>query len=544
MITIGNSIVEATMSKRSRFFEYLPYRHITRNYWKNDKNMEWIACPKPSMDDDMYDETFWDQPHDERYRRMHSYDFCVTEKEPVFDAADISRVGRDIFVQKSMTTNNGGIEWLRRTFEPKGMRVNPVHFPYDLHPSHIDCTFVPLRPPTKGSDGIVLVNPERPPLKSQAQLWLQNGWRFLTVAMPASDRRPAFSQSSKWLSMNLLSLSERCLVIEENEVPLYNLLEDNDFDVLTIPFRHAYEFGGALHCTTWDIKRDDSCVDYFPIRDIEVDRRHQNLAVFNDVDTMTLPPCGGLTDPSLTTPITKLNEYIPVQKSVVKDCLIQSGYDIWTDPAQINDDHEEISDQPLMERWEKPYMEALADEAVGNGGVVLEVGFGLGLAAHRIQRHDNVTEHIIIESNPSVAQSLKAFAREHSNVTPKIGKWQEVIKTLPKHSVDRIFYNAYADNKTELHIHQFLFAKEAWEILKPGGTFVYCNLSSTDELKNRFATWQELFQETQHPHLYVVGFRAADIKVFPFSPMTIKQRGHCEYFQHESAMIAKAVKPE
>ena len=83
-----------------------------------------------------------------------------------FDAADISRVGRDLFVQVSMTTNNAGIDWLRREFEPEGMRVNTVHFPYDLHPSHIDCTFVPLRPPNGlfGTQGLAMYNPDRPPL--------------------------------------------------------------------------------------------------------------------------------------------------------------------------------------------------------------------------------------------------------------------------------------------------------------------------------------------------------------------------------------------
>jgi len=42
-----------------------------------------------------------------------------------------------------------------------------------------------------------------------------------------------------------------------------------------------------------------------------------------------------------------------------------------------------IDDQPVMESWEKPYMEKLADLAAEDGGDILEIGFGLGLSGKR-----------------------------------------------------------------------------------------------------------------------------------------------------------------
>ncbi|MBC6417995.1 MAG: glycine amidinotransferase, partial [Prochloron sp. SP5CPC1] len=51
MITFGNEILEATMSRRARFFEYLPYRKLIYEYWNQDPNMVWNATPKPSMAD-------------------------------------------------------------------------------------------------------------------------------------------------------------------------------------------------------------------------------------------------------------------------------------------------------------------------------------------------------------------------------------------------------------------------------------------------------------------------------------------------------------
>ena len=54
------------------------------------------------------------------------------------------------------------------------------------------------------------------------------------------------------------------IVIEENETELYKLLHDElGFDVLTTPFRKCYEFGGALHCATCDIRRRDTIQDFF-----------------------------------------------------------------------------------------------------------------------------------------------------------------------------------------------------------------------------------------------------------------------------------------
>mmetsp|Transcript_18925 Transcript_18925/g.44018 ORF Transcript_18925/g.44018 Transcript_18925/m.44018 type:complete len:500 (-) Transcript_18925:82-1581(-) len=282
MITLGNTILEATMSKRCRYFENLACRKICLELWRADpERVRFLACPKPSMADSMYHHDFFGLSQEERFQRMRSYTFCVNETEPVFDAADITRVGRDIFVQKSMTTNDSGIKWLTSHFPD--LRVHPVHFPYDLYPSHIDCTFVPLRPPG-GGDGLVLINPERPPLRSEAELWRKNGWKLLNAPLPAQFDRPAFSQSSYWLSMNLLSLSQESVVIEENEIPLYNLLQEHGFDPVTVPMRHMYEFGGAIHCCTWDIKRDDSCTDYFPEQ--EYTRSHLYSNTFTDVEVV------------------------------------------------------------------------------------------------------------------------------------------------------------------------------------------------------------------------------------------------------------------
>ena len=191
VITVGNTAIEATMSRRDRYFENFAVRKILQDLWCEDPNMLWKAAPKPSMADEMYDASWWDWTPDERWEHMRKYKYCITNEEPLFDAADITRCGKDIFVQTSMTCNYAGIEWLRRELEPQGIRVHSAHFPYDLAPSHIDCTFVVLGP------NLVLTNPERPIAEKDAEFWHQNGWDFVDCGQPDNPERPAFSQSSK-----------------------------------------------------------------------------------------------------------------------------------------------------------------------------------------------------------------------------------------------------------------------------------------------------------------------------------------------------------
>ncbi|MBC2879507.1 MULTISPECIES: glycine amidinotransferase [Streptomyces] len=260
MITLGNEIVEATMSRRARYFEYQAYRKLVYSYWNADPRVTWTVAPKPSMADAMYREDFWEWPLEKRHAEMHNSEFCVTQDEVVFDAADMSRFGRDILVQESMTTNRAGIHWLKRHLEPRGFRVHPVHFPLDFFPSHIDCTFVPLRP------GLVLTNPERPLREGEERMFHDNGWELIEAPQPtsANDEMPRYCQSSKWLSMNVLSVSPSTVICEEREKPLHDLLDKLGFEVLPVPFRDVFEYGGSLHCATWDVHREGGREDYFP----------------------------------------------------------------------------------------------------------------------------------------------------------------------------------------------------------------------------------------------------------------------------------------
>lgn len=258
LLTVGHEICEATMSLRSRWFEYLAYRPVLNQFFEDDPEFRWEAAPKPRLTDASYRRDYWSDAVSEEQRRQWVRDkvFVTTEEEPLFDAADICRLGRDLFVQLALTTNMKGVDWLRRHFPEH--RVHAVNFPDDTHPIHIDATFVPLRP------GLVLSNPRRPLPEEQLEIFRKNGWEVVTAAKPAHETSPPLCSSSVWLSMNCLVLDPKTVCVEASEVHQIEQFEKLGFEVLPVPFRDVYSFGGGLHCSTADVYREGTCEDYFP----------------------------------------------------------------------------------------------------------------------------------------------------------------------------------------------------------------------------------------------------------------------------------------
>ncbi|MQX37050.1 serine/threonine protein kinase [Roseospira navarrensis] len=258
LLTVGPEIVEATMSFRCRWFEYLAYRPLLTRYFEADPAFRHTAAPKPRLTDRSFRPGYLDDAIGVQTRLDWTARkvFVTTEEEILFDAADVIRLGRDLIVQHGFTTNRKGIAWLRRHFPDH--RVHAAHFPGDPYPAHIDCTLVPLCP------GLILSNPTRPLPEHLRSLFRTNDWQVVEAAPPAHAEPPPLCYSSVWLSMNVLMLDARTVCVEKTEVHQAEQLDRLGFEVVPVALRDAYPFGGGLHCCTADVYRAGDRTDYLP----------------------------------------------------------------------------------------------------------------------------------------------------------------------------------------------------------------------------------------------------------------------------------------
>ncbi len=106
----------------------------------------------------------------------------------------------------------------------------------------------------------------------------------------------------------------------------------------------------------------------------------------------------------------------------------------------MNDKHQ------VMMQWEKPLMEKCIDELNPRNGDVLEIGFGMGYSARRIQKY-NPKSHTIIEMDKNVITKAKLDLGFHptlgnyENIIWVEGTWQKELNKLGK--FDFIFFDDY-----------------------------------------------------------------------------------------------------
>ena len=101
LLTVGKEMLEATMSYRCRWFEYLCYRPLLQQYYMEDPKMRHESAPKPRLTDEDYRPDYLSDKIGEQKRLEWTADkfFVTTEEEPLFDAADVLRFGKDLVVQ-------------------------------------------------------------------------------------------------------------------------------------------------------------------------------------------------------------------------------------------------------------------------------------------------------------------------------------------------------------------------------------------------------------------------------------------------------------
>jgi len=200
----------------------------------------------------------------------------------------------------------------------------------------------------------------------------------------------------------------------------------------------------------------------------------------------------------------------------------------WAKAEAIFDEHTlKIAGHPVMEDWERDYMDILAEIATSRGGHVLEVGYGLGLSARAIQAK-NIVQHFVIECHPDVLSRCITEMRhpiENNRIHILSGFWEDITVVLANETFDGILFDTYPLREEEIHANHFWFFKEAYRLLKPGGVLTYYS----DEAKS--------FSGVHMRKLLEAGFESQNIggEICEVSPPV-----DCEYW-HERTMLAPKV---
>ena len=238
-LVIGDEIIETPMAWRSRYFEGDAYRRLFKDYFR--RGARWTSAPRPQLTDDIFDYNYTIPNYGEPLR------FLTTEFEPVFDAADFARAGRDIFVTRSNVTNEMGITWLERHL---GDRFRIHRMPSKCrNPMHIDSTFLILGPKR------ALVNPDY--LDLDALPPVLKDWELLIAPRPdpVDDIMEKISMCSPWTSINVLSIDEKRVIVEERQPSLIKAFKEWGYEPIPCDFIAYGPFGGAFHCATLDTRR-------------------------------------------------------------------------------------------------------------------------------------------------------------------------------------------------------------------------------------------------------------------------------------------------
>jgi N-dimethylarginine dimethylaminohydrolase len=238
LLVVGDTVIETPMVLRARQFENLAYRHLLIDYLR--AGARWISAPRPRLLDAVY-------------RPSDGFRIAIDESEPLFDAANVARCGRDLFYLVSDSGNHLGARWLSQTLGPD-FRVHPLDRLRNT--MHIDTTIVLVRPGLVFVPAPFVTEDNLPPML--------RGWDVVYVDDLVDGRPCACPQlSSKWVGLNLFMVNPSLAIVDGRQRAIIRQLERRGIDTLPLQLRHARTLGGGFHCVTLDVRRRGSLESYW-----------------------------------------------------------------------------------------------------------------------------------------------------------------------------------------------------------------------------------------------------------------------------------------
>ena len=244
ILTYSNKIIETPPLIRNRYFENLSlYEYFTTCMLEGSILIKAINSRLSDKNIDI-----------ENWKIERNFTDVNLNYDMGIDAAQYIKVGKDIICNISTHNHYLGAKWLE-TILPEAN----IHYLYNVVDNHLDGALLPLR------EGVFLLNTascnknlvDLLPAKFKK-------WQFLEIksddvninTKKMEDLDVLKLASEKGMDMNVLSIDENTVLVNEDAYSVINLLEKNKFNVIPVKLRHSILFGGGLHCSTLDMDRE------------------------------------------------------------------------------------------------------------------------------------------------------------------------------------------------------------------------------------------------------------------------------------------------
>ena len=227
-LVLGTSIVEVPSVMRSRVFETWSYDDILHEAF--DDGAKWFSAPKQRYKEESFNFDDLSKP-------------TLMNEEILFDAPNVVRLGMNLLYQVSNSGNEKGAKWLQSMFPEY-----KVHIERDAYSgAHFDSTVVPL------ADGLVLFNGHRVSSDNYPKIFEK--WDKIFFTDFSDSQSDSSGISSNAIGMNLLSVTDDLVIVDENQTELIKTLLRYGIESIPMSMRHQRTLGGGFHCVTLDLKR-------------------------------------------------------------------------------------------------------------------------------------------------------------------------------------------------------------------------------------------------------------------------------------------------
>ncbi|MBT4795486.1 MAG: hypothetical protein HON83_03555 [Candidatus Marinimicrobia bacterium] len=244
-----NKIIETPTFVRNRYFENTLLHDVYNNAFDKGKGGQWIRCPHTKLTEDTIDLDHWGDTRDYKNFDRNKYVMAI-------DGAQFLRIGEDVIVNINSYNQWAGFEWIKSFFPETNFHV--LH----IADNHIDGVIICLKP------GVFMVNPLYPNIRDLMPEKFK-GWDYLypkdltkqldITGMTNIDIQLA---SSRGMDVNVLSLDENTVMVNNSAVGVKELLDSSGFNVIETTLNHGEIFAGGIHCSTLDLVREDEFISY------------------------------------------------------------------------------------------------------------------------------------------------------------------------------------------------------------------------------------------------------------------------------------------